>query len=313
MPVKKIKKIYIDFQGGSHGNFLEFVCNRFLAGTTTASALPFNHLHAAHDKQYLTEPMFKCDHFTTYGIALTNETVISIQIEPDDLLPLQCVSLLRAGDRNIKPEALETDTYYKLHNSDYQSVLDNLLHRFFSDQDMLAAYRAIADPSWPEINSRQDYSALPETIRRECEETHGFFINTLDPDHPDCPRDILVEFFQIGFSNPTEHGFIKTQANQRHTNCVVYQFPFGCLYDEDRFQKEMIGLSHFLEMPFDSHNKDFIHLHREFLRRQPYKDAKNKCDELINRVWLHSELEIFGLDVIQEAYVRSMLSKRKAS
>ena len=308
---EKSKKIYIDFQGGSHGNYLEFVCNRFLADIPTASALPFNHYKAAHNKQYLAEQVFICNHFTTYGISLANETVISIHIHPDDLLPLQCISLLRAGDRDINPCSLETDIYHKLCNPDYQHVLDNLKDRFFNDRDMINGYYAIADPSWPRIDSVQDYYALPQHIRDECEQQHGFRMLTLDKDNPNCPREILIEFFQIGFSNPAEHGFIKAQEMKIHTKCDVYKFPFGSLYNEHYFKREISCLSDFLQMPFDSDNKDFIHLHREFLQRQPYKDSKTHCDHLIDRLLQNPELGIPELDVVQEAYVRAGLAKRK--
>jgi len=42
--------IYIDFQGGAHGNFLEYVCNKFLANVPT-DGNPFNSLGASHDKK----------------------------------------------------------------------------------------------------------------------------------------------------------------------------------------------------------------------------------------------------------------------
>jgi hypothetical protein len=306
------KKIYIDFQGGSHGNYLEFVCNRFLAGIKVANPLPFNKQSAAHTKQYLEDPIFKSNHYTTYGLALNNEILISIHIEPDDLLALQCTSLLRAGDRNIRPEALEVYTYHKLCNPDYQSVLHNLIDSFFNNKDMIAAYRAIADPSWPEISSIQEYLQLPEHIRRECEDIHDFTINTLNQENPHCPREILIEFFQIGFSEPTGHGFIKAQENHIHADCNIYTFPFACFYDEERFLDQMVDLSKFLYMPFDSHNEDLIYLHREFLRRQPYRDVKQRCDELVDQALQNPDWYMPELDVIQEAYVRAMLNKQKA-
>ena len=139
-------KIYIDFQGGAHGNYLEFACNRFLASVPTASPTPFNDLGASHRKQYLCEPKFIAKHFTTYGIVLKNTTVININIDTDDLLPLQCVSLLRAGDYNIHPDQLEIDTYHKFNNKNYRSVLDNLIANFFAPRYFIDAYQAIADP-----------------------------------------------------------------------------------------------------------------------------------------------------------------------
>ena len=58
--------IHIDFQGGAHGNFLEFVCNRHL-GAVAVSGTPFNAAGASHHKVYISEPMFRSDHYTTQG------------------------------------------------------------------------------------------------------------------------------------------------------------------------------------------------------------------------------------------------------
>jgi hypothetical protein len=49
--------IYIDFVGGAHGNYLEFICNKFLAGVD-CNELPFNALGASHDKGYKGEKQF---------------------------------------------------------------------------------------------------------------------------------------------------------------------------------------------------------------------------------------------------------------
>jgi len=216
---------------------------------------------------------------------------------------------LKAGNRDIKPETLEIDTYNKLHNKNYQCVLDSLLDSFFHDRDLVAGYQAIADPSWPKINSRQDYYSLPEHIRQECEEVHAFVVNTLDASHPHCPRSILLEFFRIGFETPEQHGFIKTQSKVIHTNCNMYKFPFGCFYDEDTFADQMTDLCHFLQMQFDSLDQDFKYLHQEFLRRQPYRAAKKRCDEIVRCILHDSGYLVPELDVIQEAYVRANLNK----
>jgi hypothetical protein len=304
------KKIYIDFQGGSHGNYLEFVCNQFLANVPAATALPFNDLNAAHKKRYLSEPLFECGHYTTYDQPLTNETVISISIVPDDLLALQCVSLLRAGDYKIEPDKLEVDTYHKLSNRDYQCVLDNLQQSFFNEQHAVAAYHAIADAQWPKISSLEDYHGLPEHIRQECEHVHGFTVQTLDEQHPDCARSILLEFFQAGFAHPEMHGFMTTQQKQTHRHCRIYHFPYACFYDLDGFRDCMKDLSGFLDLPFDGHDPRFINLHQEFLTRQPYRDVKQRCDQLVDRISQDPDQGLPQLDVIQEAYVRTMLSKK---
>jgi hypothetical protein len=304
---RKNQKIYIDFQGGSHGNYLEFVCNRFLAGVVTTNTLPFNDLGAAHRKKYTTDSVFKCDHFTTANQMLTNETVIMIKIVADDLLPLQCISLLRAGDYDIRPDALEHDTYHKLHNVHYQCVLDNLIESFFHPRHLVAGYTAIADASWPKIQDMADYLALPDVIRDECEQVHGIEIYQLDADHPHCPRHILKEFFRIGFADPDSHGFIKPQNTLIHQHCNVYDFPFSVFYDTDRFSAELHALAAFLDMPVRVDLPELHILHQEFLLRQPYRSVKAQCDLLVEQLTQDPLTHMPDLDVIQDAYVAHRL------
>lgn len=300
-------KIYIDFQGGAHGNYLEFVCNRFLAQVPTASPTPFNHLGASHRKQYLAEPKFIANHFTTYGIVLENAIVIAIHIEVDDLLPLQCVSLLRAGDHNIRPDQLEIDTYHKFNNKNYRLVLDNLLANFFDSQYFVDAYQAIADAEWPRVTSLAEYQSLPQHIRHECETLHGFKWLTLDEQNPHCPRPILKEFFEIGFRYPEKSGFMVGQGRNIHKRCIMHNFPFSAFYDSGVFLGEVIKIASLTAAKIDVPRQDVLDLHHEFLQRQLYKDAKEKCDDLVNRARRDTDFILPNLDVIQEAYIASQL------
>lgn len=301
-------KIYIDFQGGAHGNYLEFVCNRFLAQIPTASPTPFNYLGASHRKQYLANPKFIANHFTPYGIVLNDAIVIAIHIEADDLLPLQCVSLLRAGDYNIQPDQLEIDTYHKLNNQDYRPVLDNILSSFFSPDYFIGAYEAIADPSWPQVKSLADYCNLPSRIKEECENQHGFQWLQLSADQPHCPRYILREFFELGFRLPEQAGLMVTQDKRIHNGCTVHQFPFSAFYDRNRFVTELEKIAELTCSRFDASNRDILELHQAFLAKQMYKDSKNRCDELVSQKRTDPDLVLLDLDVIQEAYIASQLS-----
>ena len=123
--------IQIDFQGGAHGNYLEFVCNTMCG--VTGNVLPFNSAGASHSKQYIGKKVFYADHYSYQGKDL-GEKVVSIQITNNDLLPLLQISLLRAGDYGYDNNNLEVDTYNKLNNSDYRWVLDKLIDGFFKDQ-----------------------------------------------------------------------------------------------------------------------------------------------------------------------------------
>jgi len=305
------KKIYIDFQGGAHGNYLEFVCNKFLAGIKTLKDFPFNCYHTSEHKQYLEDPIFVANHYTTYKIPLENETVIFIHIEYDDLLPLQCISLLRAGDLNIEPEKLEFNTYQKLNNKHYQSVLDNIISNFFNINHIITAYENIADPSWPKITSLEDYKNLPIDIREECQNVHNFVAYQFDEDHPNCPRHILHEFFQLGFENPSQAGFIVAQKDNIHKNCNVYKFPFSSFYNLQEFSKQLSKIAMLLDMKFDPFNQKFINLHNKFLSTQPYKNSKIECDQLVDLMLKNPNMPRPKLDVIKEAYIDAKLKAYK--
>jgi len=121
-----IYNISIDFVAGSHGNFLEYACNKFIA-KIPANFDPFTSLGTSHNKpdEYSKQRMFYAYHFSEYNVP-TTESVVRITFESDDLLLLSSITWLRAGDMNIDCDLLETNTYYKLKNTTYEYVLMSL-------------------------------------------------------------------------------------------------------------------------------------------------------------------------------------------
>lgn len=272
--------IGIDFQGGAHGNFLEFVCN-VIAGVPVAVSNPFNKHGASHNKNYLDCPIFIANHYSFQNIPLPSNRVIAIKIESDDLLPLSQISLLRAGDYGYDNNALEVDTYNKLNIPDYRWVLDNLLNSFFVDQ-IKNSYNAVKDESWPDVSNLKEFYSLPEDILNECTTVHNLRLLELTPDSPNCPRDVLREFFQIGFEQPEISGFITQQRKMKYPELVdVYNFPFSAFYTTEFFnQLDMIaqwaGINY-------NNKQQAEELQLDFLSRQPYKDSKIKCDHIVEQ------------------------------
>jgi len=300
--------IYIDFSGGAHGNYLEFVCNKFLA-EVPCNDLPFNQLGASHAKLYHGEKQFKCGHYSYFcgeKTDLFDSKIISIKIEYDDLLPLQLVSLLRAGDLKIDNNQLEINTYHKLNNAQYKWVLENLVTSFFQTQ-IQDSYNAVKDNSWPNVTCREDFERLPKWIQIECINQHNLKLFQLDADHPDCPRHILREFFKVGFCKPEQSGFIVQQKKQIYdsSNDTIV-FPFASFYNTDNFlnQIKLIGKWCGQELKNVS---QLIDLHTEFLVRQPYKDSKKFCDELVKRICAQEVFDLPKLDLIQESYIDSQI------
>lgn len=124
--------IPIYFQGGTHGSFLEFFLNKHLAGVETASDTPFNTRGAAHQRQYISEKVFKAQEGPHN---LDQGKVIVIQATHEDLLPLLCISFLRTGDFGVDPETLDVNTWEIMDNRDYRPVRDHIKAMFFNDTE----------------------------------------------------------------------------------------------------------------------------------------------------------------------------------
>jgi hypothetical protein len=300
--------ILIDFQGGAHGNFLEFVCNKFLANISCNNT-PFNKLGSSHNKIYYDTVAFRAGHYTGFRYEnpeILDHKIISIQIDHNDLLPLSSISLLRAGDYNIDNDQLEINTYNKLNNKDYSWVLDNLIKSFFHTQ-IQDSYKAVKDSSWPEINSIEDFKQLPLQIQRECLDVHKLKFLQLDTQHPDCPRNVLREFFKIGFGCPEMSGFISLQKKMIYNaSNDVHVFTFKNFYNTEDFVFELEQIGKWSN--FSLHDlASLIRLHRDFLDQQPYKDSKKFCDKLLKRIYNQEVFEIPKLDLMQESYMTANL------
>jgi len=300
--------IYIDFQGGAHGNYLEFVCNKFLANVTT-SGDPFNRLGASHSKIYLDEKKFGAGHYFDYQgkkTVIKNSKIISIQITPDDLLLLSSISLLRAGDYNIDNNQLEINTYNKWNNVDYKWVLDNLLTNFFH-MKIQESYNAVKDPSWPVVTNFENFKKLPQWIQDECNNIHNLQLLELTPESPNCPRPVLREFFKMGFKYPEQAGFMTQQQKMTYENSNdVWIFPYAYFYDTDLFKQELAKIAHWCGYNFLPGTK-FTDLHDKFLQRQPYKDSKKFCDQLLAKVFNNELFEFPNLDLFQESYLTAQI------
>lgn len=302
--------IYIDFQGGAHGNYLEFVCNKFLGGVSVKSDTPFNDLGASHNKQYIGKKVFNAWHYFDYCGKRTTPKfgkIISIKITADDLLPLSAISLLRAGDFGYDNDQLEKNTYHKLNNANYKWVLDNLLYSFFESQ-IEQSYNAVKDPSWPEVNLLSDFEKLPKHIRDECLNIHLLELLQLNENCSDCPRHILREFFSIGFKNPEIQGFMSIQNEKMwyYPESDVYYFPFSAFYSSEKFFDELNKIANWSGYEFDDKH-GLRELHKQFLEKQIYKDSKEKCDDIIEKSLSEEYYKFPKLTLLEEAYIQAKL------
>jgi hypothetical protein len=295
--------IHIDFQGGAHGNYLEFVCNK-IAGI--AIGTPFNSAGASHNKLYTAKKIFYSDHYSFRPRPMVFDKIISIQIDTDDLLLLQQISLLRAGDRGYDNNQLEINTFNKLNNQDYKWVLENIIQNFFANQ-IQNSYNSVRDPTWPNVTTLEDFRNLPNWIKKECAEQHKLELLELSSDCPDCPRTILREFFQIGFQQPEISGFIVRQSQAKYDSTKqVYRWPYRCFYNTTEFLQEIKKVADWANISYN--DQDSIEeLHNEFLQKQPYKNSKIKCNKIVEEIQNAMIPNLIDITLIEEAYVNAKL------
>jgi len=302
--------ICIDFQGGAHGNYLEFMCNKFLAKIKT-NKLPFNQAGASHHKYKVPNNnlVFKAGHYFEYlgkKTELINSRIISIQITSHDLLPLSSVSLLRAGDYGIDNDQLEINTYKKFNNVHYKWVLDKLINGFFNNQ-IQNSYNGVKDNTWPHIQTLGEFKKLPIHIQDECINVHNLRLHELSDESPNCPRYILREFFKLSFKYPSESGFIKQQEKMTYDSSNnVTIFPYSSFYNTEQFVQEFTKISDWLGYNFVV-DTEFLEIHSEFLSRQPYKDSKKYCDQILSKIFRNELFEFSELDLLQESYLTAHL------
>ena len=295
--------IHIDFQGGAHGNYLEFVCNK-IAGITVGT--PFNSAGASHAKKYTGKKIFYADHYSFWPRPMVFDKIISIQVDTDDLLLLQQISLLRAGDFGYDNNQLEIDTFNKLNNRQYKWVLENIVRNFFANQ-IQNSYNSVRDPTWPNVTTLEDFRNLPNWIKKECAEQHKLELLELSSDCPDCPRTILREFFQIGFEQPEISGFIFRQSQAKYDSTKqVYWWPYRCFYNTTEFLQEIKKVAAWANISYNCQD-DIEELHNEFLQKQPYKNSKIKCNKIVEEIQNAMIPNLIDITLIEEAYVNAKL------
>lgn len=293
------------FQGGTHGNYLEFVLNRFLANVPVANKLPFNHKGAAHSKLYLGAQQFQAYESREKA---QHQPVVIVQVKPDDLLQLICISLLRTGDFGTDPERLDIDTYNLMDNLDYRPVRD-FIQRVFFIEPLIEGYNRVRQSNWPDISNFDDYDQLPADIRHSCEQTHRLELTRFDAANPNCPRYVLREFYKLSFQNPSPGQLTDQQLLDQVNSPKRHWFPYQAFYSLDQFQQAVRDVASWANMPFEPSN-DFIDLHLEFLKRQPYKDSKRICDNIVDGIVRGDNFELPKLNVVQEGYVDAQLELR---
>ena len=268
--------IEIDFQGGTHGNFLDYVLNDCLSEQTIP--MPFTDIGTSHAcslnyKRY--HQFVQSNHFNLESNPFTLDNIIVIEVDENvNLLSLQSMTFYRAGDKKLTEDELINNTYNALTKIDegcssfnYISLLKNLCRSYNLE--------------------------LSETT-------------------PRCPRHILREFFKFQFKDPTVSEFVGPRIewikNLKNTGKKIYVFPMSSFYDYEKFNNEISKIEEFFDLNFIK--RQYKHAHEKFMQGLTYFLNLNVLpDKIISAVQEKTELEFGNLTFLQESYINGNLER----
>ena len=300
----------IDFVGGAHGHYLSFLINKLLLGDKIPIDHPFTDLGTAHSFSDLNMPV-TCGHWSVPNlnkkqwwvegkpITLGNN-VIRITLDYGDQLPISQLQFHKGGDRGCDPASLQINTYDKLKgaNVGLGDIMIADINIMYNNVDYNNAGTVFSADSWED--------ALTQEGELFC----------LDEQNPDCPENILRDYFKNMFNQitPTNHNnsFQKKLRtyNPAYPNLGdknVYYLPYQSFYDQNNFLAEINKIKEYFRLDFKSF--DIGNLHTAFLNKQPYKDSRAKVETVLSNIKQNNDYEIHKLDVIQEGYINSEIEK----
>ena len=131
---EKVEAI-IDFYGGAHGNFLEYIINRYIFSIECCKDFtPFNNLGTAHAKNdnaaYVKDRKIVCRHFSAFGDKMPEHIpIVKIKVSKHYHPVVVYNAVLRAGDQFFDIDNLEKNTLSKLpekHNALKIEIINQL-------------------------------------------------------------------------------------------------------------------------------------------------------------------------------------------
>lgn len=277
--MKNLATVFVNYQPGAHGNFLEFICNMALNSYPgIINDLTFDTYGSAHDKSalYLKNRIFRRGHFHTItpGFKCSGyrsfAKTIEVIMDPADMLPFWSIRFLRVRacpfnntaepdfrNPGFRPDELAVNTYHKLYNHDFNEYLKTINSHFI----------------------------------------------TVDIDNPDCPRHILRDFLQRALLSPLD---TQEQYLQSHDSEYI-PFHFSNFYDTDKFIDNLHECFESLQLPVMNVPR-ILEVHNEFMSRQPFSNTIDECNNILDAVRANTHRDI-KLDLLQESYLNLKLTE----
>ena len=78
------------------------------------------------------------------------------------------------------------------------------------------------------------------------------------------------------------------------------------MYNENQFVEELKKVADWADLQYNDYDS-IRKLHSQFLKRQPYKDSKQKCDQVINNILNKIDAGPDALNLFEESYVNAEL------
>jgi hypothetical protein len=281
--MRNLATVFVNYQPGSHGNFLEFICNLAVNSyPNIINDFPFDTDGAAHGKSafYRDSRIFKRGQFYNVipgqpGIKYTGYRSLAKTIEvvmgTADMLPFWSIRFLRVRacpfnatvedewNPGFRPDELPDNTYYKLYNHDFNIFLKTINSHFI----------------------------------------------TVDIDNPDCPRHILRDWLQRELLSPLacQEQYLQSQSHEGE----YIPFHFSNFYDTNKFIENLHECFESLQLPVMNVPR-ILEVHNEFMSRQPFADTINECNNILDAVHANTHRDI-KLDLLQESYLNLKLTE----
>lgn len=315
--------IYIDYRPGTHGTFLEFVCNAYLAKLSLPTLNVINDPYIFHTMEYMQDRKFRADTYALHTLLekrrlglvvrdkpsyIRNTHIIRVMPDADDLLPLLCTVFSTPAHNGCMPENLEINTYNKMSNNDHQLVLDDL-NMHFNDGHLVESYNNVKAEEWPMIETVEEFFQLPIHIKKECEETFNIKPYRLSKETPDCPRHVLLDYFKNAFLHADNLPWITDQYMvSYHDSNTIFKFPYSSFLSKDKFLNEIYKVAEWCnyEVNYEQELKD---LYDDFTAQHPYLNVKLECDNIVNQINNNESCDLSNLNVICEAYISTKIDK----
>ena len=117
----------------------------------------------------------------------------------------------------------------------------------------------------------------------------------------------MRDFCKLGFSDINNHGLITADKNLRTNNLHnAYYLPVDSFWDENKFFQQIGNISEKfkLDIKLDDSSSP---LHNEFIDRLPQLKTRNRAPDIVTAIKENKNIDIEGLDVIEEAYIYSYI------